>query len=39
VWGVLDREQRKVRATVVPKVNRESLQAAVLDQVAHGSKI
>jgi len=39
VWGILDREQRKVRATVVPKVNRESLQIAVLDQVAHGSKI
>jgi transposase-like protein len=39
VWGVLDREQRKVRATVVPKVNRASLQAAVLDQVAPGSKI
>jgi transposase-like protein len=39
VWGVLDREQRKVRATVVPKVNRESLQVAVLNQVEHGSKI
>jgi len=39
VWGVLDREQRKVRATVVPKVNREALQTAVLDQVEHGSKI
>jgi transposase-like protein len=39
VWGLLDREQRKVRATVVSKVNREALQTAVLDQVAHGSKI
>jgi transposase-like protein len=39
VWGVLDREQRKVRTTVVPKVNRASLQAAVLDQVAPGSRI
>lgn len=39
VWGVLDREQRKVRATVVPKVNREALQTAVLNQVEHGSKI
>jgi transposase-like protein len=39
VWGVLDREQRKVRAAVVPKVNREALQTAVLDQVASGSKI
>jgi hypothetical protein len=39
VWGVLDRESRTVRATVVPKVNREALQAAVLNQVEHGSKI
>jgi transposase-like protein len=39
VWAVLDREQRKVRATVVRKVNREALQTAVLDQVAHGSKV
>jgi len=39
VWGVLDRKQRKVRATVVPKVNRESLQTAVLNQVEHGTKI
>lgn len=39
VWGVLDREQRKVRATIVPKVNRESLQAAVMNQVEHGSMI
>jgi len=39
VWGVLDRESRTVRATVVPKVNREALQTAVLNQVAHGSKI
>ena len=39
VWGILDHEQRKVRATVVPKVNREALQTAVLDQVAPGSKV
>src|SRR5271154_6734139 len=39
VWGVLDREQRKVRATVVPKDNRAALQTAVLNQVAPGSKI
>jgi transposase-like protein len=39
VWGVLDREQRKVRATVVGKVNRKALQTAVLDQVAPGSSI
>jgi hypothetical protein len=39
VWGILDREQRKVRATVVSKINREALQAAVLNHVEHGSKI
>lgn len=39
VMGVLDREQREVRATVVPKVNREALQTAVLNHVEHGSKI
>jgi transposase-like protein len=39
VVGVLDREQRQVRATVVPRVNREALQTAVLNQIAHGSKI
>jgi transposase-like protein len=39
VWGVLDRESRRVRATVVPKINREALQAAVLEHVAPGSKI
>src|SRR5438093_3268657 len=39
VMGVLDREQREVRASVVPHVNRETLQRAILDHVAHGSKI
>jgi len=39
VWGILDREQRKVRATVVRKVNREALQTAVLNRVAPGSKV
>ncbi len=39
VWGVLDRKQRKVRATVVPKINRESLQTAVLNHVEYGSQI
>lgn len=39
IWGVFDRESRNVRATVVPKVNREALQTAVLDQVVPGSKI
>ncbi|MFZ0317534.1 MAG: IS1595 family transposase [Candidatus Sulfotelmatobacter sp.] len=39
VWGVLDRESRQIRATVVRKVNREALQTAVLNQVAPGSKV
>jgi transposase-like protein len=39
VWGVLDRQQRKVRATVVPNVNREVLQREILSNIAHGSKI
>jgi transposase-like protein len=39
VMGILDREQRKVRATVVKQVNREVLQAEILNHIAHGSKI
>lgn len=39
VMGILDREQRKVRATVVPQVNREVLQAEILNHVEHGSKL
>jgi hypothetical protein len=39
VWGVLDREQRKARATIVPKINRESPQGAVMNQVEHSSSI
>lgn len=39
VWGLLDRESRQVRATIVPKVNREALQAVVLGQVVPGSKV
>lgn len=39
VMGVLDREQRKVRATVVPNVKRETLQNAILAQVTHGSRV
>jgi hypothetical protein len=39
VMGILDREQRKVRAAVVPQINREVLQAEILNHVAHGSKI
>jgi hypothetical protein len=39
VMGVLDREQRKVRATVVPQINRKVLQEEILQHIAHGSKI
>jgi transposase-like protein len=39
VMGILDREQRKVRATVVPQVNREVLQSEILKHIEHGSKI
>jgi len=39
VMGILDRQQRKVRATVVGNVNRETLQKEILSHVAHGSKI
>lgn len=39
VWGLLDREQRKVRATVVPAVNREVLQSEILAHIEKGSKI
>lgn len=39
VMGILDREQRKVRATVVSKINREALQSEILSQIEHGSKI
>jgi transposase-like protein len=39
VMGILDREQRKVRATVVPNVKRETLQNEILNHVEHGSKL
>ena len=39
VWGILDREQRKVRATVVKAVNREVLQTEILKHVTHGTRI
>ena len=39
VFGVLDRELRQVRAKVVPNVKRETLQAAVLNEVSKGSKV
>jgi transposase-like protein len=39
VQGFLDREQRKVRATVVANVRRESLQDRILNQVESGSHV
>jgi len=39
VMGLLDRDQRKIRATVVPNTKRETLQTQILNQVEHGSKL
>ncbi len=39
VQGMLDRELRQIRATVLPNLKRETLQAEVLKQVKHGSKV
>jgi transposase-like protein len=39
VMGIFDRDQRKVRANVIPIVKRETLQEQILRQVAKGSKI
>ena len=39
VQGMLDRDERKVRAKVVPNWKRETLQAEVLNNVKYGSKI
>ena len=39
VHGALDRTVRKVRATVVPNVQRETLQDAILKNIKHGSTI
>jgi len=39
VMGMLDRDIRKVRATVIPDVKRETLQAQVLQNVKKGSTI
>jgi hypothetical protein len=35
----MDRQQRKVRATVISRINREVLQSEILNHVAPGSKI
>jgi len=39
VQGILDRETRQIRTTVLKNAKRDSLQAAVLENVAHGSNI
>lgn len=39
VMGILDREQRKVRATVIPAVKRETLQAEILRNVERGTSV
>jgi transposase-like protein len=39
VMGILDREARKVRATVVPNVKRETLQNRILNEIERGSKL
>jgi hypothetical protein len=39
VFGVLDRDARKVRAKVVPNVNRETLQKEILDSVGREATI
>src|SRR5207247_1974134 len=38
VHGILDRDERKIRATVVPNVKRETLQYEILNQVEFGAK-
>ena len=39
VQGMLDRDERKVRAKVVPNWKRETLQTEVLNNVRYGFKI
>src|SRR5271165_6209076 len=39
VMGLLDRDLRQVGAKVVPNVKRETLQAEVLREVKHGSRV
>lgn len=39
VMGMLDRENRKVRAQVVPNVKRETLQNAILEQIEKGTTV
>ena len=39
VMGMLDRDSRQVRAQVVPNVKRETLQNAILSEIAKGSTV
>ena len=39
VFGVLDRDLRKVRSKVIPNIKRETLQNAILDEVQRGSTV
>lgn len=39
VFGLLDREHRKIRATVVPNIKRDTLQQEILKQVEEGANI
>jgi transposase-like protein len=39
VQGILDRDERKVRAKVVPNIKRETLQNEVLSNVRYGTKV
>jgi transposase-like protein len=39
IMGMLDREQRKVRAIVVPNTRRDTLQSEIMNSVTEGSKV
>jgi len=39
VMGMLDRESRQVRATVIPNVTRETLMNQILENITKGSKV
>jgi transposase-like protein len=39
VMGILDRDERKIRAAVVPNTKRQTLQNAILENIQHGSPI
>lgn len=39
VMGMLDRDSRQIRATVVPNVTRDTLQSAILEQIEKGTTV